>query len=188
MPPCLGRALLSGELGAAQLEGVQRVLKSPGLAPHDERIAPLLRLARERGIVVQGELDLFVEALADLKAERGYAPQLLAITGTNGKTTTTALTAQLVERAGRRVVAAGNIGPTLLDTLARSLDLAAAPEPTALPEVWVLELSSFQLDGVRGFEPNAATVLNLSQDHLDWHGTMEAYAEAKARIFGAQRG
>ncbi len=180
-----GAALLSGELGAAQLEGVQRVLKSPGLAPHDERIAPLLRLARERGIVVQGELDLFAEALADLQAGGGYAPQLLAITGTNGKTTTTALTAQLVERAGRRVVAAGNIGPTLLDTLARSLDLAAAPEPTALPEVWVLELSSFQLDGVRGFEPSAATVLNLSQDHLDWHGTMQACAEAKSRIFGA---
>jgi UDP-N-acetylmuramoylalanine--D-glutamate ligase len=179
-----GAALLSGALGEAQLDGVQRVLKSPGLAPHDERIAPLLRLARERGIVVQGELDLFVEALADLQAGRGYVPQLLAITGTNGKTTTTALTAQLVERAGRRVVAAGNIGPTLLDTLARALDHAAAPEPTPLPEVWVLELSSFQLDGVRGFEPSAATVLNLSQDHLDWHGTMQACAEAKSRVFG----
>ncbi len=65
-----------------------------------------------------GELDLFVRALADLKAERGYAPQLLAITGTNGKTTTTAMTALLVERAGRSVATAGNIGPTLLDTLA----------------------------------------------------------------------
>ncbi|MGL6108880.1 MAG: Mur ligase family protein, partial [Rubrivivax sp.] len=181
-----GATLLSGELGEAQLDGVQRVLKSPGLAPHDERIAPLLQLARERGIAVQGELDLFVQALAELKAQQGYAPQLLAITGTNGKTTTTALTAQLVERAGRRVVAAGNIGPTLLDTLARALDAAAAPEPTPLPEVWVMELSSFQLDGVSDFEPDAATVLNLSQDHLDWHGTMPAYAQAKARIFGRQ--
>ena len=157
-----------------------RVLKSPGLAPQDPRIAPLLAAARARGIAVMGELDLFIEALAALKADSGYAPRLLAITGTNGKTTTTALTALLVERAGRSVVAAGNIGPTLLDSLSRALDEAA------LPEVWVMELSSFQLDGVAGFEPDAATVLNITQDHLDWHGTMDAYAAAKARIFGSQ--
>ena len=96
---------------------------------------------------MQGELDLFARALADLKAERGYAPQVLAITGTNGKTTTTALTALLVERAGRRVAMAGNIGPTMLDTLAR------ARRSTTLPEVWVLELSSFQLDAVRASSP-----------------------------------
>ena len=69
------------------------------------------------------------------------------------------------------MAAAGNIGPTLLDTLAQALDAAAAAEPMPLPEVWVLELSSFQLDGVDGFEPDAATVLNVTQDHLDWHGT-----------------
>ena len=60
------------------------------------------------------------------------------------------------------------------------------PEFAALPQVWVLELSSFQLDGVQGFEPTAATVLNLTQDHLDWHGDMAAYGAAKARIFGSQ--
>jgi UDP-N-acetylmuramoylalanine--D-glutamate ligase len=181
-----GAALLGGAVGEAQLEGVHRVLKSPGLAPHDQRIAPLLQLARARGIAVQGELELFIEALVDLKTERAYAPRLLAVTGTNGKTTTTALTALLVERTGTRVVAAGNIGPTLLDTLAQSLDAAAAVEPTPLPEVWVMELSSFQLDGVQGFEPHAAAVLNVTQDHLDWHGTMDAYMQAKARIFGHQ--
>ena len=175
-----GAVLLGGELGEAQLDGVARVLKSPGLAPHDQRIAPLLAAARARGIAVQGELDLFVAALAALRRGSGYAPRLLAITGTNGKTTTTALTALLAERAGRSVVAAGNIGPTLLDSLGRALDAGA------LPEVWVLELSSFQLDGVSGFEPDAATVLNLTQDHLDWHGSMDAYAAAKARIFGEQ--
>ena len=90
----------------------------------------------------------------------------------------TALTGQLVERAGRSVVVAGNIGPTLLDTLQAHL------VAETLPEVWVLELSSFQLDGVAGFEPTAATVLNITQDHLDWHGDMAAYAAAKARIFG----
>ncbi|MGL4810044.1 MAG: Mur ligase family protein, partial [Giesbergeria sp.] len=179
-----GALLRSGPLQEAQLDGVQRVLKSPGLAPHDERVAPLLQVARLRGIAVHGELELFIEALAELKATQAYAPRLLAITGTNGKTTTTALTALLVESAGKRVAAAGNIGPTLLDTLAGSLDAAAAAEPVPLPEVWVLELSSFQLDGVDNFEPDAATVLNLSQDHLDWHGTMGAYAAAKARIFG----
>ncbi|RZM01718.1 MAG: UDP-N-acetylmuramoyl-L-alanine--D-glutamate ligase [Variovorax sp.] len=111
-------------------------------------------------------------------APAGYRPVVLAITGTNGKTTVTSLTGQLVERAGRSVAVAGNIGPTLLDTLAGHLDAGT------LPEVWVLELSSFQLDGVRGFEPTAATVLNLSQDHLDWHGDMTAYAAAKAGVFG----
>jgi UDP-N-acetylmuramoylalanine--D-glutamate ligase len=171
--------LASGALTEASLGGVQLVLKSPGLAPQDERIAPLLAAARAAGVPVGGELDLFVRALADLKAETGYAPQVLAITGTNGKTTTTALTALLVERAGRSVAAAGNIGPTLLDTLARRIDAGD------LPQTWVLELSSFQLDAVQGFEPSAAVVLNVTQDHLDWHGTMDAYAAAKARVYGS---
>ncbi|MDH6167709.1 UDP-N-acetylmuramoylalanine--D-glutamate ligase [Variovorax boronicumulans] len=113
-------------------------------------------------------------------APKGYTPAVLAVTGTNGKTTVTALAGQLVERAGKTVAVAGNIGPTLLDTLAAHIDAET------LPDVWVLELSSFQLDGVQGFEPTAATVLNLTQDHLDWHGDMPAYAAAKARIFGAQ--
>ena len=113
-------------------------------------------------------------------APQGYRPAVLAVTGTNGKTTVTALTGQLVARAGKTVAVAGNIGPTLLDTLAAHIDAGT------LPEVWVLELSSFQLDGVQGFEPTAATVLNVTQDHLDWHGDMAAYAAAKARIFGAK--
>ncbi len=225
---------------AAQLDGVQRVLKSPGLSPLDAALAPLLARAAELGIPVQGELGLFAEALADLQAERGYAPKLIAITGTNGKTTTTMMCGQLVERSGARVAVAGNVGPTMLATLAAALDLegeaappvaaepaeapvaedpspetaetaeaapdapdapdaapsdddtplALAPPPPAapvfehLPEVWVLELSSFQLDGVQGFLPDAAVVLNITQDHLDWHGSMTAYAEAKARIYG----
>ena len=176
-----GATLRSGALSADDLAGVQMVLKSPGLAPHDDRIAPLLAAARATGIAIGGELDLFARALADLKTDRGYAPQVLAITGTNGKTTTTAMCALLVERCGLTVAAAGNIGPTMLDTLAAALDAPDAP----LPAVWVLELSSFQLDGVQGFQPSAATVLNITQDHLDWHGSMDAYAAAKARIFGA---
>jgi UDP-N-acetylmuramoylalanine--D-glutamate ligase len=98
--------LATGALGADALAGVQLVLKSPGLAPTDERIAPLLAAARAQGLAIQGELDLFARALADLKAERDYAPQVVAVTGTNGKTTTTALTALLIERCGRVVAAA----------------------------------------------------------------------------------
>jgi len=105
---------LRGELDDAAFAGVRLVLKSPGLAPRDPRIAAPLARAAERGVLVQGELELFVRALADLKEERGYRPRLLAITGTNGKTTTTAMTALLVERAGRTVATAGNIGPTML--------------------------------------------------------------------------
>jgi len=177
--------LATGALEASLLDGVQLILKSPGLAPRDERIAARLTAARAMGVVVQGELDLFAQALKDLNAERGYTPDVLAITGTNGKTTTTALTALLVERCGRRVATAGNIGPTMLDTLAAALDATGDDgEPTALPDVWVLELSSFQLDGVSCFEPNASVVLNVTQDHLDWHGSMDGYAAAKARIYG----
>ena len=173
--------LLGGELTAAHLRSYQLILKSPGLAPLDARITPLLQEARAAGIAVLGELDLFVHALADLKESQGYAPQVLAITGTNGKTTTTAMTALLVARTGKSVATAGNIGPTLLDTLTARLE--------DLPEVWVLELSSFQLEGggagVRGFEPDAAVVLNITQDHLDWHGNMAAYTAAKARVYGS---
>lgn len=176
--------LVGGALDAARAADFQLVLKSPGLAPHDPHIAPLLAAARERGVAVLGELDLFARALADLTVAFGYAPRVLAVTGTNGKTTTASMTARLVERAGRRVALAGNVGPTMLDTLASML---AQPQDE-WPEVWVLELSSFQLegggDGVRGFDPDAAAVLNLTQDHLDWHCTMDAYAAAKARIFG----
>ena len=174
--------LRGGVLTADDLAGVQLLLKSPGLAPGDTRIAPLLAAALASGIRVAGELDLFAQALTDLKAERGYTPKVLAITGTNGKTTTAAMCALLVARCGLRVALAGNIGPTMLGTLAAALDSPAVAD--ALPQVWVLELSSFQLDSVRGFEPDAATVLNISQDHLDWHGTMAAYTAAKARIFG----
>jgi UDP-N-acetylmuramoylalanine--D-glutamate ligase len=177
-------AIIGGQLDVDRLIGMQLVLKSPGLSPGDVRVAPLLEEARAIGIAVQGELDLFARALADLKADQAYAPKVLAITGTNGKTTTTAMTALLVARAGQRVAVAGNIGPTLLDTLSACIDQPREERA----EVWVLELSSFQLEGggtgVKGFQPDAATVLNITQDHLDWHGTVAAYTAAKARVFG----
>ncbi|MFM7003197.1 MAG: Mur ligase family protein, partial [Limnohabitans sp.] len=170
-------SFVSGPFSASLVEGsaIRAVFASPGLAPSDT--APVLDAAKTMGLWTGGELTLFVHALDKLKATRDYTPKVLAITGTNGKTTVTALTGQLIERAGKTVKVAGNIGPTLLDTLRECAD-------DALPDVWVLELSSFQLDNAGPFEPTAATVLNVTQDHLDWHGSMDAYAAAKQKIFG----
>ena len=159
-----------------QGQGLHAVYRSPGLSPAS--VAPVFIASSAMNIRTGGELSLYAMALDALRATHGYMPAVLAITGTNGKTTVTSLTGQLVARAGKAVAVAGNIGPTLLDTLAAHIDAGT------LPEVWVLELSSFQLDGIEGFEPTAATVLNITQDHLDWHGDMPAYAAAKARIFG----
>ncbi|MGZ5184392.1 MAG: UDP-N-acetylmuramoyl-L-alanine--D-glutamate ligase [Caldimonas sp.] len=174
-----------GALTAGDLSGVDRVLKSPGLAPHDAGIVALLAAAAAAKVPVLGELDLFGAALETLRRDSDYAPKVLAVTGSNGKTTTTAMTALLVERSGRRVAVAGNIGPTMLQTLGDAID--AGPVETLrerLPEVWVLELSSFQLADSSGFDADAAALLNLSEDHLDWHGSMADYAAAKARVFG----
>ncbi len=159
---------------------IRAIFKSPGLSP--ESVAPVWQAAQAAGLWVGTELTLFAQALEELKTDKQYMPHVLAITGTNGKTTVTTLTGQLLERAGLRVAVAGNIGPTLLDTLSAAID----QEEAQWPQAWVLELSSFQLDQVDTFEPTAATVLNLSQDHLDWHGDMQAYAQAKTHIFGKQ--
>ena len=213
-----------GELGEVA-EVVEAQDQVPAVA-QELALEPEALEATEAEIQADGEESLPSPPPLVIPAPR-YQPKVLAITGTNGKTTVTALTGQLVQRAGKRVAICGNIGPSLLDTLAECLDAQeaarleaeadvaaqakqaeqaaqeqapaapkqseAAPSPNAaqqnasLPEVWVLELSSFQLEGVTDFEPTAATVLNLSQDHLDWHGSMDAYAQAKANIFG-QRG
>ncbi|CAM8637363.1 MurD UDP-N-acetylmuramoylalanine-D-glutamate ligase [Comamonadaceae bacterium] len=172
---------VAGPFDASLVEGreLHAVYRSPGLSP--EEIAPVLGAAGAGSISVGGELSLYSMALEALRAVRAYQPAVLAITGTNGKTTVTSLTGQLIAHAGKTVAVAGNIGPTLLDTLTQHL------QADTLPDVWVLELSSFQLDAAGSFEPTAAVVLNVTQDHLDWHGSMQAYAGAKARIFG-QRG
>ena len=371
-----GSAFFSGELRGRGAGRHRPRLQEPGPEPGDERLAPLLQAARARGVPVRGELDLFSQALAQLKAERGYAPKVLAITGTNGKTTDDlahrparrarrpqrgrgrqhrpddaghagrrdrragrgrrrgrragrgagadrrrgsrregragrdrpggrargrreegagstpswppppprrqaeaaarrprprrrpppprpraprpapprrrprpipmrrsrcrsrprcrrrrgrgvpidadadatpgtrrdrgrrraartrrarrqrrARAAGRRRRRGARRRAAGRRRPPTLAEAAKLPDddapsITLIPPPPAdpvfshLPQVWVLELSSFQLDDVQDFNPSAATVLNVTQDHLDWHGTMDAYAAAKARIFG----
>ena len=130
-------------------------------------------------MAVDGELasDEALPPMA-LIAPKSRAPQVLAITGTNGKTTVTALTQHLLRWSGIHAVAAGNIGTAMLDALMSCLDNGE------WPDVWVLELSSFQLAGSQSFEPTAATILNISQDHLDWHGDMAHYVASKQRIFG----
>lgn len=158
--------------------GVEIVGLSPGLSPLEPALAALVAAANERGIPVWGELEFFAQALRALGTS-GYQPKVLAITGTNGKTTTTSLTGLLCQRSGKKVAVAGNISPAMLDRLANAID------ETALPDVWVLELSSFQLETARTFAPDAAAILNITQDHLDWHGSFDAYAQAKGRIFGA---
>ncbi|WP_197387141.1 UDP-N-acetylmuramoyl-L-alanine--D-glutamate ligase [Ralstonia pseudosolanacearum] len=169
---------IGGPFAPSLLEGVALVAISPGLSPLDAAVAALLDGARERAVPVWGEIELFARALAGLKSAQGYAPRVLAITGTNGKTTTTALAGALVQRAGKTVGVAGNISPSALDKLTECVDAGT------LPDVWVLELSSFQLETTHTLDADAATILNITQDHLDWHGSMAAYAAAKGRIFG----
>ena len=159
----------------AALEQVGTIVLSPGLSPLQEPVKSLLALAADHGIEVIGEIELFARALADM-ATQGYSPRLLAITGTNGKTTVTAMVRQLVQASGMSVKAAGNISPAALAALRQAI------ADGDLPDVWVLELSSFQLEGIRSLAPDAAAVLNVTQDHLDWHGSMQAYTAAKARL------
>ena len=161
---------------------------SPGLSPFQEPTQSFLAKARKAKIDVWSEIEFFARAIAALgriaqASESSYEAVVLAITGTNGKTTTTALTGQLCERAGKKVAVAGNISPAALDKLMSCLNDADQIED--MPDIWVLELSSFQLVYTYTLNATAATVLNITQDHLDWHGDMQAYANAKAKIFGA---
>jgi UDP-N-acetylmuramoylalanine--D-glutamate ligase len=165
-----------GGLSAELLNNTDVIAISPGLSPLQEPVQSFLALSAEKEIPVWSEIEFFAQAIQALKDEQNYAVKVIAITGTNGKTTTTALTGLLCERAGKSVAVAGNISPAALDKL---LDIEE------LPEVWVLELSSFQLEHTYSLNADAATVLNVTQDHLDWHGDFEQYAAAKARIFSA---
>lgn len=166
-----GEDALSGDV----LEGVSSLVLSPGLALTAEPVRQLLRRAHDRGVDVVGEIELFARALNDL-AEQEYEPTVLAVTGTNGKTTVTAMARQLAQASGYSVRAAGNIGPAALTALEDALEV------NALPDVWVIELSSFQLMTTRSLNAAAAVVLNVSPDHIDWHGSLNAYVQAKASL------
>ncbi len=163
---------------------MKTLVLSPGVPlthpkPHD-----IVLRAKLHRVEVIGDMEIFAREIGADALVPGRSP-VIAVTGTNGKTTTTAMAALLIERSGKTVAAAGNIGPTMLQTLADAID-AGAPETLRerLPEAWVLELSSFQLAASSRFDADAAALLNLSEDHLDWHGSMAAYGQAKAKVFG----
>jgi UDP-N-acetylmuramoylalanine--D-glutamate ligase len=149
--------------GLTLLRGVRAVCKSPGVP----RQAAVIAAAVERGLPVLGELELGWRLLGN---------EVIAVTGTNGKTTTTELLGHVHRVAGLPVAVAGNVG-TALTSLAGTLDPAATV---------VLEASSFQLEDTEAFAPECAVLLNVTPDHLDRHGTLEAYRAAKLRIFARQ--
>lgn len=170
---------LGGELASQWLTDVDAVVVSPGLSPHHGAVAGFLLAAQQAGKPVLGDIELFAQALESLAQSHDYRPSVLAVTGTNGKTTVTALARQMLDACGLRAVAAGNIAPPVFDALAQMMR-----EPIEQwPQAWVLELSSFQLHYTRSLTPKAAVVLNLTQDHLDWHASFEEYQSDKARIF-----
>ena len=144
------------------------VVPSPGVPERHPAIAAAL-LAE---VPVRSEIDLAAEALAGVR--RAGVPALIAVTGTNGKTTVTTLAAAILEATGLRVAVAGNIGRPLLDAVRDDVDVVVA------------EVSSFQLAFTERFRPDAAALLNLGADHLDWHRTFDAYAHAKANVFARQ--
>jgi UDP-N-acetylmuramoylalanine--D-glutamate ligase len=150
---CPDVSFVAGPFTAALLDGIDFVAVSPGLMPHGE-LAEILPAAQERGIAVWGEIEIFAQALAALRESQAYAPKVIAITGTNGKTTVTSMVGLLCQRAGMTVQVAGNISPAALDVLRSMLDA------DTLPQVWVLELSSFQLHFTFSLQADAATVLN----------------------------
>jgi len=175
-----GVEFAGGAFDERLLDGVDVLAWSPGLSIELGDSAAFFAAARARGLPVLGEIELFAQALALLRDE-GYQPALVAVTGTNGKTTTTRLVGHLCEHAGRSVAVAGNIAPAALDALRDAMQAGA------LPQVWVLELSSFQLALTDSLAPDAAVVLNISQDHLDWHASMDTYIAAKQRVYDAAR-
>ncbi len=139
------------------------VVTSPGFPP----TAPVLAAAAAAGVPIWGDVELAWRL--DQSGRFGAPRRWLVVTGTNGKTTTTSMLYAMLEAAGRRAVLCGNIGDPVLDLLDRPA------------EVLAVELSSFQLHWAPSLRPDAGVVLNVAEDHLDWHGSMEAYAEAKAR-------
>lgn len=151
--------LYVGEFSSEVWSEIKELIVSPGLDLQD----PVIIEARKRGLTVIGDIELFYR--------EAKAP-IIAITGTNAKSTVTSLVSQMINAAGKKALMGGNIGIPALDLL---------KEP--VPDYYVLELSSFQLDLVDQFKALVAIVLNISPDHLDRHGSMEAYIAVKERIY-----
>lgn len=158
-----------GPFHDALLEGIDMIAISPGVPLQDEFVTK----AAAQGIPVVGDIELFARQLT--ANDYRPSPKVIAITGANGKTTVTSMVEQMCKAAGKDAVAAGNISPTVLDMV---MERGANQ-----PEVWVLELSSFQLESTASLYADAAAVLNVTEDHLDRYADMDEYSAAKARIF-----
>ncbi|MGV9008759.1 Mur ligase family protein [Brevundimonas sp.] len=161
------------DLTVADWSGFAALVLSPGAPLTHPKPHWTVDKAREAGIEIIGDIELFARALVALP--EGQRPRVVAITGTNGKSTTTALIGWVLKQAGLTVHVGGNIG----------IGVLALPEPTPVA-VYVIEVSSYQLDLTTTFAPDVAILTNISPDHLDRHGGMEGYVAAKKRIFQAQ--
>ena len=181
-PPMAGRlaevvpnvVIHLGPFLADSFQGIDLIAISPGV---DQR-EPLVAKAIASGVSVVGDMELFAQALNARTTKKG--PAIIGITGSNGKTTVTALVGDMCRRAGLKTAVAGNIGLPVLDALMET-------DTTSEPDVYVLELSSFQLETVSSLRLDAATVLNVSEDHMDRYTHLKDYAAAKARIFAHAR-
>jgi UDP-N-acetylmuramoylalanine--D-glutamate ligase len=167
------KEIICGELTDATFEEIDLIAISPGVPLYE----PAIARAIARGIPVAGDIELFAQQLNSQSSL--LSPRVLAITGSNGKTTVTSLVAHLCCACGLDAVAAGNISPAVLDVVLQRGENQ--------PAVWVLELSSFQLETLSSLKADAATVLNVSEDHLDRYNGMDGYAAAKQRIFTGSR-
>ncbi|MGB3230170.1 MAG: UDP-N-acetylmuramoyl-L-alanine--D-glutamate ligase, partial [Mycobacterium sp.] len=158
-----GVAVLDPAAAVERIADFELVVTSPGVPA----TAPVLAAAAAAGVPIWGDVELAWRL--DRSGRYGPPRQWLVVTGTNGKTTTTSMLFAMLEAAGRRAALCGNIGEPVLDVL---------DQPA---EVFAVELSSFQLHWAPSLRPTAGVVLNVAEDHLDWHGSMQAYAQAKAR-------
>ncbi|MGV0835378.1 UDP-N-acetylmuramoyl-L-alanine--D-glutamate ligase [Mycolicibacterium thermoresistibile] len=166
LQPYAGRgvAVLDPAAAATRIADYALVITSPGLPP----TAPVLTAAAAAGVPVWGDVELAWRL--DAAGRFGPPRRWLVVTGTNGKTTTTSMLHAMLVAGGRRSAVCGNIGNPVLDVLAEPADVLA------------VELSSFQLHWAPSLRPYAGAVLNIAEDHLDWHGSLAAYARAKARV------
>lgn len=158
-----GVAVIDADTAVERISDFTLVVTSPGLPP----AAPVLAAAAAAGVPIWGDVELAWRL--DQSGRFGSPRQWLVVTGTNGKTTTTSMLYAMLEAAGRRAALCGNIGDPVLELLDQPVDVLA------------VELSSFQLHWAPSLRPEAGVVLNVAEDHLDWHGSMQAYAQAKAR-------
>ena len=181
-PPHAGRLavwlpevpLYSGPFDDARLQAAELLVLSPGVPLAEPAVASAIAA----GVEAVGDVELFARAITALNTRREHPMRVIAITGSNGKSTVTAMCGDMCRMAGLATCVAGNIGLPVLDAL-YEIEQGNA----TAPEVWVLELSSFQLETTNSLNADAATVLNLSEDHMDRYPDMAAYAAAKARIF-----